>query len=150
MPLPNSYLHIGNPRLEDMLQFGYVEYVPTPYSATREEMWQQIKAERERRKSGGVLVEGKWFHTDPDSRIQHIGLTIMGAGIPAGLMWKTMDGTFIAMTQTLAGQIFQAVALADQHNFANAETHRMITEALLDLNNYDFSSGWMPVYEPET
>lgn len=127
---------------------GYEEFTPLEKSLADQqtEAWESIKRERERRRTGGVTVLGKWFHTDDPSRIQHLGLTMMGANIPAGLMWKTMDGSFVAMTQQLVGQIFIAVAGSDQHNFANAETHRIAMEALPTPEGYDYSTGWLPIY----
>lgn len=103
--------------------------------------WEEIKASRDRRKNGGVLVNGKWFHTDTDSRIQQLGLVLMGASVPA-VQWKTMDGTFTAMSQALAGQIFQAVAALDMALFAAAEMHRSAMEASATPSTYDFSTGW--------
>lgn len=111
-----------------------------------EEMWQAIKTERERRRVGGVLVAEKWFHSDDPSRIQHIGLVMMGASMPAGIQWKTMDGSFVEMTPTLAGQIFNALALADTTNFAVAEQHRLAMEAAVTPGAYDYSGGWLPIY----
>jgi hypothetical protein len=108
--------------------------------------WESIKAIRDSRKVGGVLVDGKWFHSDDSSRIQQIGLVMMGANIPVGLQWKTMDGTFVTMTQTLAGQIFNASAAHDQATFAKAEEHRAAMEASSDPAAYDFSTGWPAVY----
>lgn len=104
--------------------------------------WERIKAERERRKAGGVKVGTKWFHSDEASRIQQLGLVMMGAGIPSNLQWKTMDGSFVTMTQTLAGQIFQASAANDMAIFAAAETHKAAMEASADPASYDFSTGW--------
>ena len=105
-----------------------------------------IKAERDRRKAGGVKVGAKWFHSDDGSRIQQMGLVMMGAAIPANLQWKTMDGTFITMTQTLASQVFQAVAASDQAVFTAAETHRATMEASTDPASYDYSTGWPKIY----
>lgn len=108
--------------------------------------WEAIKAERDRRKAGGVKVGAHWFHSDDASRIQQIGLVIMGANIPANLQWKTMDGTFVTMTQTLANQIFQAVAAQDQAIFAKAEEHRAAMEASENPAAYDFAAGWPLIY----
>ena len=108
--------------------------------------WDAIKAERDRRKAGGVKVGAKWFHSDDGSRIQQMGLVMMGASIPANLQWKTMDGTFITMTQTLASQVFQAVAASDQAIFNSAETHRVAMEASADPASYDYSGGWPKIY----
>lgn len=125
-----------------------VDYVPVPVS--RENLiaasWQAIKAERDRRKAGGVKVGAKWFHTDDGSRIQQMGLVMMGASIPANLQWKTMDHSFVTMTQTLASQVFQAVAASDQAIFTAAETHRVAMEASVDPASYDYSGGWPKIY----
>jgi len=110
------------------------------------ESWHGIKAERDRRKAGGVKVGAKWFHSDDGSRIQQIGLVMMGASIPANLQWKTMDGTFITMTQTLASQVFQAAAASDQAIFAVAEQHKTAMEASADPASYDYSGGWPKIY----
>ena len=108
--------------------------------------WEAIKGERDRRKAGGVKVGAKWFHSDDGSRIQQMGLVMMGASIPANLQWKTMDDTFITMTQTLASQVFQAVAASDQAIFTAAETHRVAMEASADPASYDYSGGWPKIY----
>uniref|UniRef100_UPI002FC852FA hypothetical protein n=1 Tax=Devosia sp. TaxID=1871048 RepID=UPI002FC852FA len=49
-----------------------------PPAATAEHIWPQIKAERDRRKALGVLAAGNWYHSDADSRIQQLGLVLMG------------------------------------------------------------------------
>lgn len=112
--------------------------------------WGAIKAERDRRKSGGVKVKvgttNKWFHSDDASRIQQMGLVMMGANIPADLQWKTMDGTFVGMTQTVAGNVFAAAAASDQAIFAVAEMHKAAMEASADPSTYDFSTGWPKIY----
>ena len=115
-----------------------------PIAQVRLDKWEQIKASRDQRKDGGVLVNGKWFHTDTGSRIQQLGLVLMGASVPA-VAWKTMDGTFTTMSQPLAGQIFQAVAALDMALFAAAETHREAMEASDRPDLYDFSANW-PAY----
>lgn len=109
-------------------------------------IWTQIKAERDRRNHAGYKVGTKWFHSDADSRIQQLGLVMMGANIPAGLQWKTMDGSFVAMTTTLAQQVFAAAAASDQAIFAAAETHKAAMEASADPASYDFSTGWPLVF----
>lgn len=125
--------------------FSTTEPTPT-LDQLKAETWQRIKAERDRRKAGGVKVGAKWFHSDDASRIQQMGLVMMGASIPAGLQWKTMDGSFITMTQALAGTVFAAAAASDQAIFAVAETHRVAMEASADPASYDYSGGWPKVY----
>ena len=117
-----------------------------PPKPTQAEIWERIKARRDAAKAGGVKVGDKWFHTDEASRIQHMALNMMGSGIPENLQWKTMDGTFVTMTQTLAGQVFQAVATLDMTAFAKAEEHRVAMEAAADPAAYDFSAGWPQTY----
>lgn len=103
---------------------------------------QRIKAERDRRKLAGTPVGAHVFHSDPDSRIQQIGLVMMGAALPAGIMWKTVGGAFVEMTPALAGQIFQATAARDVALFAAAEAHIAAASASPDPLSYDFSAGW--------
>ena len=125
----------------------YSETEPKPSIAQlRDEKWGAIKGERDRRKAGGVNLDAKWFHSDDGSRIQQMGLVMMGASIPANLQWKTMDGSFITMTQTLATSVFGAVAASDQAVFAVAETHRIAMEASADPASYDYSTGWPKIY----
>jgi hypothetical protein len=102
-----------------------------------------IKAERDRRiQSGGYKVGTKWFHSDQKSRSQQLGLVLLGANIPAGLQWKTMDGSFVTMTPQLASQILVAAAASDQAIFAVAEAHKAAMESSADPASYDFSAGW--------
>lgn len=109
--------------------------------------WEAIKAERDRRTDqGGYKVGTKWFHSDKKSRSQQLGLVLLGANIPAGLQWKTMDGSFVTMTQQLAGQILAAGAASDQAIFAAAETNKAAMEAGADPASYDFSDGWPKVF----
>ena len=98
--------------------------------------------ERDRRKYAGVKVGEHWFHSDDPSRIQQMALSMMGAGMSAGIMWKTMTGDFVEMTPALAGQIFAAVAAGDQAIFAVAEQHRAAMAASDDPAGYDYSVGW--------
>lgn len=113
--------------------------------AVRKDKWTAIKAERDRRKSAGVKVNidatvgDKWFHSDDPSRIQQLGLVMMGASVPVGLQWKTMDGSFVTMTQALANKLFNACAAQDQAIFKKAEEHRAAMEAAVNPANYDFA-----------
>ena len=126
----------------------YSESEPKPsVEQLKETKWTAIKAERERRADqGGFKVGTKWFHSDQKSRSQQLGLVLLGASIPAGLQWKTMDGSFVTMTQQLAGQVLAAAAASDQAIFAAAEAHRQAMEASADPAAYDFSTGWPKVF----
>jgi len=115
----------------------------------RDKAWRRVQVERDKRKGMGVKVGTSWFHSDDTSRIQQLGLVMMGAGIPANLMWKTMGGTFVLMTQQLAGQIFMATAVSDQTIFAVAEQHKAQAYASTDPDSYNHlttAPAWPKVY----
>lgn len=62
-----------------------------------------------------------------------------------------MDGSFVTMTQQLAGQVLGAAAASDQAIFAAAaEAHKAAMEAITDPSAYDFSSGWPTTFEEQT
>lgn len=118
-----------------------------PPKLTAADIWEKIKAERDRRtEQGGYQAAGKWFHSDQKSSSQQLGLVLLGANIPANLQWKTMDGSFVTMTQTLAQQVLAAAAASDHAVFAAAETHRAAMEASADPASYDYSGGWPKIY----
>lgn len=104
--------------------------LPDKTIAIKAANWETIKAERDRRtQAGGYQVDGKWFHSDTFSRTQQMALVMMGANIPTGLQWKTMDGSFVTMTQTLANQVFTAGAASDATLFSRAEEIKAIADA---------------------
>lgn len=125
-------------------------------AAKKSRAWEEIKAKRGAIKAGGVKVGTKWYHTDTDSRIQHLGLLEKARAARAAggtdvtrlqalgqdIKWKTMDGSFIYLTVKHAEDIFAAVADLDAAAFAAAETHRVAMEASADPAAYDFSVGW--------
>lgn len=113
---------------------------------TASAVWESIKAERDRRKSGGVAVGEKWFHSDDASRIQQIALVMMGEALPADLQWKTMDGSFITMTPSVAKQVFTAQAASDQAIFSIAESHKAAMEASADPAAYNYLTGWPTIF----
>ena len=109
--------------------------------------WEAIKAERGRRTlSGGYQAGGKWFHSDLISRSQQTGLNVLNGSVPPGIMWKTMDGSFIEMTWALAQQILMAASQSDWAIHQAAEAHKVAMEASADPANYDFSGGWPLMY----
>jgi len=130
--------------------YGNQKFAPTNVPADTELMWRKIQQKRDYVKMAGVKaqVQGddKWFHSDDSSRIQHLGLIIMGAGIPPNVQWKTMDGSFISMNQNIASQIFSAVAALDMGAFAAAETHKAAMMVSPTPLTYDFSTGWPETY----
>lgn len=132
---------INNPTLE--------EYNAVLKAEHQVEQWRVIQAERDTRRAGGVNVGGNWFHSDDTSRIQFLGLLMYGANMPPGIMWKTMSGTFVEMTSTLAQQIFGTIGAKDAAIFTAAETHRAHMLASATPETYNHKSGapaWPVVY----
>ena len=129
---------------------------PRPVDQVMAPVWERIKARRDQAKAGGVKVGTKWYHTDTESRIQHLGLLEKARAARAAggtdatrlqalgqdIKWKTMDGSFIYLTVKHAEDIFAAVTDLDAAAFAAAETHRVAMEASADPAAYDFSVGW--------
>ncbi len=118
---------------------------------TKDRVWEQIKAERDRRVNGGFKVEVradefKWYHSDQKSRIQHLGLKAAGAAVPA-IPWKTMDGSFEPMSEAIATAVFNAALALDTALFTKAEQHKALMRASADPEGYDFSAGWPERYE---
>ena len=103
-----------------------------------------------------MKVGAKWYHSDTESRIQHLGLKdqardLLAVGQPdttrlqklgQDVRWKTMDGSFIYLTVKHAFDIVAAVGDLDALAFTAAETHRVAMEASADPASYDFSAGW--------
>lgn len=112
----------------------------------RSQILAATQAERDRRRAAGVKVGSNWFHSDDASRIQQLALVMFGANMPAGIMWKTMSGSFVPMSPTLAGQIFQAAAGSDMTLFAIAEQKKAAINASANPQTYDYLSGWPLVY----
>lgn len=126
---------------------------PGPALAERQaQAWEGIKAERDRRKYLGVKVGAHWFHSDDSSRIQQLGLVLLGQGLPA-VQWKTLTFTpppvFVPMTPALAVGIMVGTAQSDTAIFAAAEAHRIAMEASATPEAYDFSGDWPPSIEDE-
>ena len=116
-------------------------------AAQQEEVWARIKQKRHDNLRGGVYVKsiGKWLHSDDESRAQYTFMRTMSA-LPEKMMWKTMDNTFVPMTQALLDELSLQLLADEQADFANAERHRA---AMLKADNpldYDYSGGWTANY----
>lgn len=118
------------------------------HGLAQKQKWSEIQAERDRRSQlGGYKVGANWYHSDQPSRTQQIALVILGANLPSNIMWKTMSGSFVQMTPTLASQIFQTAVGSDQAIFGRAEQHRASMMQSSDPESYDFSGGWPLTYQ---
>ena len=129
---------------------GEIISVAKPLEQVLQSVFAKIQAHRDQlTQTGGFKVADKWFHSDVFSRTQFLGLSGMGSAIPAGLKWKTMDGTFVDMTPELASQVFQAAAAQDIAIFAACESHKATLQAATDVEEvagYDWTAGWPEVF----
>jgi len=102
--------------------------------------WEKLKQLRDEKIiNGGAKVGDKWFHSDTHSKVQQLSLLLAGENLPAGIQWKTMDGTFVEMTPTLAQQLYQAQMAQEQAIFNTAELKR--------LDDSPVDQGWPEVFE---
>lgn len=127
----------------------------------RADAWERVKAERSRRVNGGVQVAGHWYHTDVDSRVQHMRLDAKAAALLADggsvadiltvagqpVYWKTLSNGLVPMTAGLAQAIPVGIETLDALAFARAETLRAQIEASEDPEAIDISAGWPAIYE---
>lgn len=100
-----------------------------------------------------------WFHSDPVSQTQQLALARKadriewaGGDLTAQFtgnssMWKTMSGSFVPMTGTLAQAIADAAEVQEGAIFRAAEVHIANMRAAAVPEDYDFSSGWPEVFQ---
>ena len=107
------------------------------------EMWERIKARRHQATRSGVFVPsiGKWFHHDDPARQQYTFLRTLPK-LPSPLPWKTMDNSFVEMTQALLDELSLKMIADEQTDFANAERHRAAMLKADHPLDYDYSDGW--------
>lgn len=135
--------------IKEVEELGDVQITPVNLQFIKAIKIDEIKKYRDNlTQRGGYKAQGKWFHSDTFSRSQQIGLVMLGTNIPVGLMWKTMDGSFIEMNQQLANEVFTAAAVQDSTLFAHAEVliqQVLNLETLQEVKDFDITQGW-----PET
>ena len=106
-------------------------------------MWERIKDKRAQSCHAGIYIKSlkKWLHSDADSRQQYTFLRTLDK-LPENLMWKTVDNSFVPMTRALLDELSLKLIADEQHDFQNAERHKV---AMLKAENpleCDYSSGW--------
>lgn len=163
----NKVYFLDSARFEYMLPTGCIQItdqeaaiLQAPPNPTTAEIWERIKAERDRRMSLGAKVtinaQTKWFHTDTKSRIQHLGLkdaardTLASGGtmtspVPISgqqIQWKCMDGSFIPLTVQIVWDLVEADKQLDAALHLKAEQHKALMEASPEPWNYNYSTGW--------
>lgn len=103
--------------------------------------WEAAKAKRASVMGGGVLVGQHWFHTDVDSRVQWLGLVLMGEELPP-IPWRTMTGNYVELTRPLVLQVFGAIAAREQAVFARGEQLRQAIYGSDLPQSVDINAGW--------
>ena len=136
---PNTQAHaMGDGSVYESIVYDGGDLIPSKevldnwiLAKVKEDMWIRIQKERDRRRTGGVKAGTNWFHSDDASRIRQLGLVMFGANMP-NIMWKTLSGSFVQMTPTLALQIFQTVVMSDTNIFGIAEAKKAAMLAAAD------------------
>lgn len=133
---------------------------PPTLEERREAVWEAVKSERKSRVNGGVQVGDHWFHTDVDSRVQHMRLDAKAAALLAGggaagdmltvagqpIYWKTLSNGLVPMTAGLAQTIVAAIEVLDAQAFARAEALRSQIEVSENPESIDITTGWPSTY----
>lgn len=135
-----EYKPLTQPDSRHVLENGV--WVIMDSSQEKAMIWESIKELRTKIQHSGVTCAGKWFHSDAESRIQFLGLVMMGDSIPPNLQWKTMDGTFVTMTKALATGIFQTISMHDMQCHAVSESHKANVFASKYPETYNYNQGW--------
>jgi hypothetical protein len=135
--------------INELTEEPFIVHTAKPLSMICDMLWGNIKQIRDELiESGGCLLAGKWYHSDAKSKQQQMALYMKGSSLPAGIMWKTMDGTFVEMTQQLASNLFDAQMTREFTIFAFAEARKvsMANMTIEELETFDYRSGWYPRY----
>lgn len=97
--------------------------------------------------TGGCKVEVsngvfKWFHTDVASKLQQLTLAVLGNNLPAGISWKTMDGSFVTLTPPMVSKVLAAQVARENQVYTVAEQKA--------VDSTDINTGWPERYvKPE-
>lgn len=139
----NSKVNVSTGEIE-----AYTAPVHTrPVEVLRNRVWERIKTYRTGVEAGGVKVGDYWFHSDIESRIKYLGITLMQIDPNTVIAnWKTMTGVFVPMTKPLAEQILVAVAAHDINVFAVAEQHKAALQGSDTPLEYDYTIDWPDCY----
>ena len=136
--LSNYYIHNGTLTEIDI-------------DALKNEKWEAIQLLRDSKSQGGTFVNSinKWFHTDPKSLTHYLGLNqqrMMGSYTP--VMWKTMDGSFVKLHDSLLGEVSNQVINNELMIFGIAEQHKSMMEAY--QNPLEYTEEVMNTLWPQT
>ncbi len=98
---------------------------------------------------GGFEVNEKWYASDAQSKTQYLFYVSLGSSIPANTQWKTKDGSFVTLTQSLlsnmiSASIAQETAIFDKAQELLEEIDSATTvDSLAELN---WEDNWPNVF----
>lgn len=137
------------------LLIGYIIYegeiVEVGKTEIYEQQWEKIKQIRDEKSQGGTFVKSinKWFHTDPKSLVHYLGLNqqrMMGSY--SAVTWKTMDGSYVRLSDALLGEVSNQVINNELLIFGIAEQHKSMMEAY--TNPLEYTEAVMNTLWPQT
>ena len=115
------------------------------------EKWEEIKQKRHANRHGGVFVDsiGKWFHSTEEARQKYTFMRTL-TQFPPNLVWSTMDGEIVKFTRELLDELSLKMLTDEQKDFANARQHKKLLGQSPEPWNYDYSGGWVKIYQEES
>lgn len=170
---PNVGCHIqGDPDIYENIVHDSGDPIPDKatldglkLTAIRDKIWEDIKTYRDTRKFKGIYVANKWFHNDPDSRSQWLGLKDKARDVLANggttssiltinhptqgvtnIIWNTMDGTFIPVTVQLAFDVVEKTGDLDGTLYGIALYHKQLLYTSQTPDTYNYKIGWPTIY----
>ena len=148
LPINNPDIHYGDEYEWNEEQNHWVicpELDAYKHIEEQQQTWENIKALRYQKITGGVFVPSinKWVHTDEAASTQYafIGLRIM-QGTYTPIVWKAMDNTFIQLTKEVFIELQECMMEQTQTIHAKAEYHKLMMEATENPLEYDYTTNW--------
>lgn len=149
LPINNPDIPYGDEYIWNEEQYRWVispELDAYKHLENQDKVWELIKERRLQAVTSGVYVESvdKWFHTDEVSVTTYstiAGMIALNNYEP--VQWKTMDNTWLLLTEPLFKELQTAMSLKTNVNYAVAEQHKA---AMLQADNpldYDYSGNWV-------
>lgn len=134
-------------------------------STTKADIWEQIKTYRDTRKFKGILVSGKWFHNDADSRTQWLGLKDKARDVLANggttsttltithpvygilpIVWTSMDGTGVTVTVQMAFDVVEKTGDLDGVLYGVGQYHKGQLYASSTPSTYNYKTLWPLIF----
>ncbi len=116
----------------------------------RSELWEAVKAKREKILASGVYVEllDKWFHTDSMAQLAYTrAKEYFDIKPDSDVQWKTMDNTFVTLNKEKLNDVVVTIFEKSQEVYKAAETHKHKIQTSVDLENYSVDAGWIETYK---